>query len=299
MNSSPLLDIFNLDAEPFDRDPEKRICTGYLDTVLSIFEHHSHSFVLISTLAMRWNGANNMPMREIDVLVRSLQLQDIVDDLIASGEWALSQNPNEIAATLNETSIQDIWLESLIEMPEFSAFKYLRLWPEELYHLSVTDCGKIEVPDVLAISTVLLEEEHYRDPHERFGPPRLSAKHTPILPNIEDRAKLVRRDIPIYVPTIQDHLNALLDQLREQTVTKLKCGNEPEWQIGNFIRYHYLDWAPARSWLLSSKIYERNLALMEFRLDRFRRKQLILYDMVLRKSVFDKMPWELTIRPKP
>jgi hypothetical protein len=60
MNSSALRDIFNLDAEPFDRDPEKGACTGYLDTVLLIFERHSHPFVLVSTLAMRWNGANNM-----------------------------------------------------------------------------------------------------------------------------------------------------------------------------------------------------------------------------------------------
>jgi len=110
INLSPLLDIFNLDASPFDRDPEKLICTrtGYLDTVLSIFERHGHPFVLISTLAMIWNGANNMPGKEIDVLVRSSRLQTIVDDLIPSDNWALSQNPNEISGTLNETVIRDI-----------------------------------------------------------------------------------------------------------------------------------------------------------------------------------------------
>ena len=36
------------------------------------------------------------------------------------------------------------------------------------------------VPDILAMSPVLLEEEYYRDPHERFGPPRLSTRQMPI-----------------------------------------------------------------------------------------------------------------------
>ena len=123
-----------------------------------------------------------MPGQEIDILVRSSQLQPIVNDLIASDDWALSQNPNEISCIINETAVQDIWLESLIELPKLSAFKYLRLWPEELYQLSVTPCRKVEVPDALAMSPVLQEEEYHRGPHERSGPPRLSAKKTHILP---------------------------------------------------------------------------------------------------------------------
>jgi hypothetical protein len=49
-----------------------------------------------------------MPGKEIDVPVRSSRLQIIVDDLIPSDDWALSQNPNEISGTLNETVIRDI-----------------------------------------------------------------------------------------------------------------------------------------------------------------------------------------------
>jgi hypothetical protein len=79
-----------------------------------------------------------------------------------------------------------IWLQSLIEIPKLSAFSYLHLWPEELYQLSLTDCHKVEVPDLLAMSAVLLEEGYYRDLHERFGLPRLSTIKTPILPKIED-----------------------------------------------------------------------------------------------------------------
>ena len=296
MDCSPFLDIYNIDAEAFDRDPDKLICTGYLDTTLSIFEHHNHPFVLISTLAMRWSGNRNVPGQEIDVLVRSSQLEAIVNDLIKSKEWEISQDPKEIASTANETAIQDIWLKCLIEVPLLTDFQHLRLWPEELYRLSVTDCHKVQVPDVFAPTTVCLEEEYCRDPLKRVGPPILRTISTKMLPLIEDRAKLERRDIPIYVPRIQDHINALLDQWRIEILTKLQCGNLPGWQVHNFIRYHYLEWAPARSWLLSSKIHDRNLGLMTFMLDNFKRKPLWHFDSETRKAVFLKGPWELPNR---
>lgn len=57
---------------------------------------------------MRLNGAKNLAGKEIEVLVRSSQLQPIVDDLIASDDWALSQNLNELSCTLNETAICDM-----------------------------------------------------------------------------------------------------------------------------------------------------------------------------------------------
>lgn len=59
-----------------------------------------------------------------------------------------------------------------------------------------------------------------------------------------------------------------------------------------------LDWIPNRDWIFSKKITERNRELMKQRIGNYRRKLLILYDVVLGKSVHDKMPWELTIRPE-
>jgi hypothetical protein len=148
---------------------------------------------------------------------------------------------------------------------------------------------------------VILEDEYYRDPYQRFGPQRLryfEESGTAILPFMQIRAKIMRRDIPIFIPTIEEHLNALLDQLREGRETKLSNGGAADWQINNFIRYLFLDWTPTRNWILAEKIRERNRELMTERLDKYQRKLLILWDPVLEKSVFDKMPWKLSIRPE-
>jgi hypothetical protein len=63
-----------------------------------------HSAILSSSL-VRWRW---MAGKEIEVLVRSPQPQPIVDDLIASDDWALSQNPNELSCNLNATAIRDL-----------------------------------------------------------------------------------------------------------------------------------------------------------------------------------------------
>jgi hypothetical protein len=146
----------------------------------------------------------------------------------------------------------------------------------------------------------VLEEEYYQDPYQRFGPklPGYYEEHNmPLLPPIQARAKIMRRDIPIFIPTIEDHLNALLDQMREQRRTKLYNGGVPSWQIKNYIRYLYLDWSPTRDWLLSTKIRERNVELMTERLDIFLRKPLLSCDLILHETI-SRMPWELPIRPE-
>lgn len=284
--------------EPDTINPEWPICTGYLDTTLAIFKRHKHPFILISTLANRWSGANNLDQDEIDILVRSSQTDAIVQDLVASGEWKLSTNyadtegNNFKPSMISCSHTCDIWLETCIEDPWFH---YLRPWPEKLYKLSI-DCGKIEVPDVQNTQTVLVEEEYFRDPHSRFGPvPSSKVDRSPV-PRLQVRAKFRQMDIPIFVPTIEDHLNAYLDQRRAEIDTGLSNGGIPEWQIHNFIRYLYLDWAPTREWLMATKIRERNQELMGIRIDKYRRKLLILWDHVLKEPVYDKMPWELAIR---
>lgn len=280
--------------EPDTIDPEYPICTGYLDNALAIFERHEHPFILVSTLANTWSGANNCGRQEIDILIRSSQSDDIVQDLIASGDWKLPTNfayINSNDSAINCTKIRDIWLESCIEDPWFD---YLRLWPEELYKLSI-DCRKVEVGDVQNMRTVLLEDEYYRDVHSRFGPVRLSKLDEFVMPRLQFRAKFLNMHIPIFVPTIEAHLNAYLDQRREEIDTGRFNGGLPEYQIRNFIRYLFLDWAPNREWILAEKIQERNRELMNIRIDKFQRKLLILRDRVLDKYVFDKMPWELTI----
>lgn len=146
--------------------------------------------------------------------------------------------------------------------------------------------------------SVILEEEYYKDPYERFGPPRLSTRTRSILPRLQMRAKITQQEVPIFIPTIEDHLNAYLDQTREEFDTGFVSGAYPKWSIQFFIRFLYLDWAPTREWLMTFKIHERNQTLMTDSFGKFGRKPLILYDGVLQRIVFDKMPWELSIRPE-
>lgn len=133
------------------------------------------------------------------------------------------------------------------------------------------------MPDVQNKRTVLVEEEYFRNPHSRFGPARLSKVDRSPMPRLQVRAKLLQMDIPIFVPTIEDHLNAYLDQRRTEIDTGVFNGGFPEWQIHNFIRYLYLDWSPTREWLMGTKIRERNRELMGTRIDNYRRKLLVLW----------------------
>lgn len=244
------------------------ICPGYLDNVLTVFQSHHHPFILVGTLAMRWYGIRIQEQKEIDILIRSNNLQAIIDDLVASGLWEISSNYSEDKSMVNTTDVREVWLKSRLYDP---VFEYLRLWPEDLYQLSVNFCNVITVPDVYALNEVLLEEEYYRDPYGLPGPPRLGSLakfNLRVQPCIQMRAKILRRDIAIYVITIEDHLNALLDQRKLEILTKRNNGNVPEWHIRKFIRYLYLESGPVREWLMREKVGKRNQELMKQMLDR-------------------------------
>lgn len=271
------------------------LVSGCLDKTLEIFERHSHPFIVVGTLAGKWSSTNGMPLGEIDLLMRPTAIQPIVDDLVTD-EWALCQNPMEIPSYINKNSIQDIWLVYRKEgylHPQ--GLKYLRLWPEELYHLS-TDCPKIEIPDILPRQMVTFEEEYYRDPLQRFGPTRLShleARSERILlgcPRVRHTSR-----VPMFIPLIEHHVNALLDQDREETATKIQNGNFPHWHIRNFIRYHIWDWPPAGAWLLANKIHDRNYELMKYELDKYVRKPLFTYDPV--RGARTIYPWDVDPQP--
>lgn len=221
---------------------ELPICTGYLDRTLEIFEKHTQPFLLVGTLANTWSGVNSLPQDEIDLLVRSAKMEVLTEDLTNLGMWEVCENPattdhHTNTSLINSSATRDVWLRTNIEDPWF---RYLRLWPETLYNLSM-DCAKVQVPDVLNKGAILLEEEYYRDPHQRFGPRRKSTHPEAILPPLQTRAKLLRLDIPIFVPTIEDHLNALLYQVRAQIDSGMKNGNAPAYHVKNYVRYLYLD----------------------------------------------------------
>ncbi|KAL8969068.1 MAG: hypothetical protein Q9183_002169 [Haloplaca sp. 2 TL-2023] len=276
------------------------ICTGYLDKTLEIFSLHKHPFIVVGTLAARWSGVGCLPQDEIDVLARSTEVDVIVKDLITSKDWEPCENPvahqlDPDDTMINSTTIKDIWLKTRIQDP---CFAYLRIWPDTLYNLSV-DCAKIEVPDLQAKSSLLAEEEYYRDPHQRFGPRRASLYPDQLLPLLQIRAKFLQPDIPIFIPTIEAHINALLTQLRLQRETRLANGNFPGGHISLFVRYLYLDWPPARDWILENKIHACNRELLRAKIDRHQRgRGMILRDASLGEWVYGKLPWELGVKKK-
>lgn len=283
---------------------------GCLDHTLDIFERHVHPFIVVGVVATTWCSSNSMPGSEIDLLLKSSAIPSIVDDLVASGEWAPCKNPytqQRLEGALvgdthdNTTAISDTWLVTC--KPGYFhplGFRHLRLWPEELYHLSA-DCHKIQIPDIYPVQKVLLEEEYHRDPHGRFGPCRLSVLEAASEPILQSEECRFRKSSPVamFIPRIEDHLNALLDQLREEIISGKKCGNMPSWHIRNFIRYHVWDWPPASAWLLDNKIHHRNDKAMRHELQRYVRKQLCMHDRVLGQLRTNIYPWELTPPPAP
>ena len=179
---------------------------------------------------------------------------------------------------------------------EHILFRYLVLWPEELYHLSL-DCEKFEVPDVFTKGPMLIEEEYDRDPYDRFKLPTQSRrKESELLPALHLRAKSDSQKVPIYIPSIKALVNALLRQRVTELMTKRPNGGDPRGQLRDLIRYLVLDWEPTRQWFLDTKIEPSLRATMESVFEGFTRKQIALWDDELGKSVFGKIPWELSIK---
>lgn len=173
---------------------------------------------------MRWTGSRNVPQDEVHVLLRASQREAIVADLILEDWQHAQQLPNE-------NSITDTILES--RNPNQS-FKYLRLSSEESYQLSI-ECAKVEVPDLSPRNPVLLEEEYDRGPYSRFAPPVISKISYDVLPSPQHRAKLHQLGIAICVPTVEDHMNALLHQWRRELLTNQKSYVDPRQQLKHLI----------------------------------------------------------------
>ena len=264
--------------------------TGYLDNVLSIFDQHDHPFVLVGQYGMQWAGVNYIGRPEIDILVRSSQIQAITSDLVNSGEWKrLRFSPyadvsDEIFHYI-PGSLDDIWLEVTGDrvLCPYMGLRYLRLWPEEVYKLSVDGCSKLEVPDISPNNCVVLEDEYLRDPDKLIGPPLLKKKKrfpedfdTRALLAVEHRAKWHRRDVPIFVPLIAEFLNAHLEQFQEhhefREEFELGIGSRAGNALRLFIRYLYLDWDIVRDWLLENKIKPEYRDVMRGMCDSYFRK---------------------------
>lgn len=228
---------------------------------------------------------------------RCSAVQPILDDLVA-GEWEVCNNPHvekyDRSSYKNTTTIQDIWLKYRKEghLHPFG-FKHLRLWPEGLYQLS-TNCHKLQVADVFpGKSRTLLEDDYCR--HPLFGPRPASYDTSHPVSTSPSPFAFRTSDVPIFVPCIEAHLNALLDQLSNEKATNTKCGNMPSDHVKTSIRYHVWDWQPTTTWLLASKVHARNLTVMQDIIKRYKRKPTVTIDPDT-GSICSTIPWKLPIK---
>ena len=259
LQGSPALDVWSAD------DSQRGPCTGYLDLVLRVFKDHHQPFLLVGPLAARWHGCEDPWRNDISVLIEQTKLESICASLVATREWSRCPNPFKRDDLLdpreNTTAIPETWLISHNTWTETIDFFYLLLWPEELYKLSI-NCNKYEVPDITTTQAIIFEEE-FREHAEESG-----SSH---LPPVSRRCKWSRRDLSIFVPTIADHLYALLEQALDERRQKTQCGNEPNHQIGRYIEHLKWDQTAKGEWLLAEKISPRHHERMKSLLDNYAR----------------------------
>jgi hypothetical protein len=259
--------------------------TGYLDSILTIFSNHNHPFILLNDFAMKWMGCANLPNGSVDVLVRSSRHDSILKDLLTLSDWEITQSQHR--------GIFEIFSEGetiLKNTRDSSMWPYLRLFPEELFFLSI-DGPIIEVPDLWAWNTTLVEIEFHPDRKNfLYGPKNYTAYCAASLPPPKWQSRSLKCKIPIYVPTITTFINAMWDHVREYADVKNEMLESARYNIRNFIRYLFLD-RPHQRELILSKMYDENREVMKDRIDGYKRKITISINPRTRE-IGPYKPWE-------
>jgi hypothetical protein len=271
---------------------------GYLKNVWPIFEKRQHPFVVVGCLALRWMEVNDPVSDEIDILVRTSQKLELVDDLVSTGCWHTVSDaaPRQPWSTMIPSGVIRTWgsIRLVNEDIEGNYPFALNLWPGENYHISVDDL-KVEVPDCTVWNTLLLEAKYHPDlDHIRYGP-RGSAKlrrgRDPDFAAIQISRKKIGSQAKIFIPSLPNVLNGLLKQaLCAKDPSKF---NESEYQFHNLMRYLFLE-RPNQSDrflpLLSESVRKSYKELAS----RYKRKLPTTFDTVASTTVSFK-PWNLAI----
>ena len=279
---------------------------GYLNEVLTVFEKHKHPFVLVDNLAMRWMGCKNLGQpvsiisrlrvdriliimaQDIDILVRRSQLSDILTDILSTGNW------HEEKSEEREKKDNDPYADSdtiLRAAPSYrSLYRCLRLWPEDLYFLSV-DGPKIEIPDVSAWKTTLVEHRYHPDIHKRAYGPMFVGTHEPgILPPLAYQAKSPEVKIPIFIPTIARYLEARIQQHKRLSSSWTRRRICSDFDIRNFFRYMFLDLPHQRKKILP-ELSKEGQKHMIHKMQTYKRKFTYRIDGATMKFI-KIIPWD-------
>lgn len=276
------------------------ILPGCFDSVMEVFSSCNHHVVLVDIAAMRWTESRDILSSTFDLLVVSTQLEMITQGLIETQKWKLCDKPiREKYRPKNNSPWHDCWLATT--SPEdlgLFGMRWLHLVTEELYMMDVETSvasGSI-VPDAHARIPVVVgqDEEYHRDKDHRFGARRLSKQpggYHSVLSNRRAHSPSMEH-IPIYVPCIAYHINALVDQIRYQRETGLRLGTLPHHSIRGYVDGLYLDWNETTEWFLAEKTEERNKKWLSEYLKKYKRKpQPYLID----GEIVEMLPWDLPI----
>ena len=155
------------------------------------------------------------PPQDCDVLVRTDQLPAILRDLLHTGRWKEVEHSNRTQNLMIYEDVPRIRRYPEVVGPDDDLC--LSLWSEKKYHLGV-DGPRVEALDCCALHTVLLEERF--NPHEPRGPTSLSDFGITFVPAIKARSE--RCEIPMFVPSIPNFLDADLDRYRDNVDKKLR-----------------------------------------------------------------------------
>jgi len=210
----------------------------------------------------------------LDLLIKDAQLEDMIADLLATGQYKrVEQNLNY---RWDDAYVKQV--PRLRYTGEHAVlYSCLSLWSETVYMLSA-DAPMVEVPDVCAWNPVLVEDR--LDPAAAdvisISYKTRMAAGDQILPRA--LAQSLDTHVPVYVPSIPQFTDALLDQQRYRLSHaenyRSSMGTLPSYHLSNFVRYLHLEKKYQREKILPG-LADRNKADMEKRLNKFKRKPLL------------------------
>ncbi|KAH0565360.1 hypothetical protein GP486_001243 [Trichoglossum hirsutum] len=250
--------------------------TGYFDHVASVFRAHQHPIILVEEYAMRWMGLAVFSSENIDFLIKDDQLDHIIADLLATGQYERIQQ--DLGCRLRDPFVKQVPRLRHTDSDQTNTL-CISFWPESLYMLTVVG-SMVEVPDLFAWNQNLVED--------RFDPAAADVMSVSYKSKLAAGRQLVPKTLaqsaessyPVYVPSIPRLVDALLDQVRYRQ-THIETYNYtsmpnmlPSYHLSNLIRYLHLERTYQREKLIP-ELAERNRAEMERRMNKFKRKPVL------------------------
>ena len=197
-------------------------------------------------------------------------MNEILGDLLSSQQW--KEIPQILENRLGDPYVKQVPRLARIDQRGGC----ISLWTEEIYCLSV-DGKVVDVPDLIARNTILIEDHFDPGPESRtYTRQALTDKGLSWLP--PQLIQTGKHRTPIFVPSIPRMIDACLDQARYRIVHPEIFGlstNRPVYHLRNFIRYLFLEHEKQQEKLLP-ELQKHNQADMKFHITRFKRKPIVI-----------------------